>query len=165
MTVLIIAFTAFTLVLGAYLWWAFGWSRWKLYAASPLVAFVVLLTLVWTGGAELLSRPKPLALEWRRPAQAEVLAARFVEDVAIYLWLALPDGDEPRAYILPWSVEVAKQILEVLRKGGQERGVMVDRPFNLERSLEDRQAFHPPPQPKAQPKDDQGTPEIFRREL
>ena len=66
MTTLIIAFVAFTLVLGTYLWWAFGWSRWKLYTASPLAGFVVLLVIVWVGGAELLSRPKPLALEWRR---------------------------------------------------------------------------------------------------
>ena len=169
MTALIIAFAAFTLLLGFYLWWTFGWRRHEALdrlPGAPLAAFVSLIGLVWAGGGELLSRPKPLALEWRRPVQAEVLAARLVEGTAIYLWLALPDDGEPRAYVLPWSLGLARQIVEALRAGGQARGIMIDRPFDLEQSREDGETLlHPPPPPEAPPKDDQGTPEIFRRDL
>jgi hypothetical protein len=70
---------------------------------------------------------------------------------------------EPRAYVLPWSLEMAKQIAQAMEAGGQDRGILMDRPFRRERSLDDRPVFHPSPREKLPDKNGQGTPEIFRR--
>ena len=115
------------------------------------------------GGAELLSRSKPIHLEWRWFDTAELVGARLFEGEAIYLWLALPDIREPRAYVLPWSLEMAKEIAQAVEEGGQDRGILMDKPFRGEWGLDDRPTFHPPPREAPQDKDGQGTPEIFRR--
>jgi hypothetical protein len=154
-------FAGFSLLVGAYLWLAF--SSWRRRPAVCLVVFVVLLGGLWLGGAEMLARPKPVQLEWRAPEQTELLAARLFEGEAIYLWLALPETREPRAYVLPWSLEMAKQIARAMADGGQDRGILMERPFRRDRSLEDRSAFHPPPRDKPPDKGSQGTPEIFMR--
>ena len=39
-----------------------------------------------------------------------MLAADMREGEAIYLWLRMQDIAEPRAYVLPWSIEAAKQL-------------------------------------------------------
>ena len=161
MTWLATCFIGFTLVVGGYLWLAL--APWRHLPAASLTVFVMLLGGLWLGGAELLARPKPIHLEWRAPDQTELLAARLIEGEAIYLWLALPETREPRAYVLPWSLEMAKQIARAMEAGGQDRGILMDRPFRRERSLADRPTFNPPPQKKLLDKNGQGTPEIFRR--
>ena len=123
----------------------------------------MLLGGLWLGGAEMLARPKPIHLEWRAPDQTELLAARLLEGEAIYLWLALPETGEPRAYVLPWSLELAKQIARAMEEGGQDRGILMEQPFRAGRSLEDRPIFHPPPRERLANKNGQGVPEIFRR--
>ena len=58
---------------------------------------------------------------------------------------------------------MANEIARAMADGGQDRGILMDRPFRAERSLDDRPAFHPPPREKLPDKHGQGTPEIFRR--
>lgn len=161
MTWLTGTFVAFTLVLGLYLWLAA--SPWRRLPSAVLVAFGLLLAVTWLGGAELLARPKPIHLEWRAPDQVEVLAARLFEGRAIYLWLALAGESEPRAYVLPWDQQQAEELYRALRAGGQERGVVMRRPFGTDKGRDYRPRFHPPPQEAPTSKHDQGTPELFRR--
>jgi hypothetical protein len=91
------------------------------------------------------------------------MAARLLEGEAIYLWLTLPETREPRAYVLPWSLEMAIEIARAMEQGGQDRGILMEPPFRAERSLEDRPTFHPPPREERPDKNGQGSPEIFRR--
>ena len=104
---------------------------------------------------QLLSKPKPVDLEWWQSdaAEAEVLASRLVEDEAIYLWLQLPDVAEPRAYVLPWDRAGAEQLQQAMREAEQQGGgVQMRLPF--EPSLEERERkFYAPPQPALPPKD------------
>jgi hypothetical protein len=162
MTALLIGFVTFTLALGFYLWLCLPKrGRWT---GVGLVAFIALLGVVWFGGADVLARPKPTHLEWRQPGQAEIIAAKLQEDVAIYLWLILPDEAEPRSYVLPWDQEQAEQLLKAMREG-QERGVMMHKPFRSNRSLENRPTFHPSPQEAPPPRESQEPPKIFRKSL
>ena len=120
--------------------------------------FVVLIAVVYGGAIELLGRPKPLRLEWRDAADAQVLGALPVENQAIFVWLVMPDSPEPRAYALPWSVQTAQQLQDAQNEAAVNgTGVQMTMPF--ETSLDDREpAFYAMPQPAMPPKDQQGGP-------
>ena len=128
------------------------WGRqgvWVKFGALAIVA--ILLPSGYFGLTEMLSRPKPIALEMARTelAEANVLGAQMEENKAIYLWLALPDTGEPRAYTLPWDKKLARQLRDAERDANETgTPVRMRRPF--ENSLDDReQRFYaaPPPPP------------------
>ncbi len=122
--------------------------------------------VLYIGFADLLSRPKPVSLEWmqRSAKQAVVLGAKAVEDEAIYLWLQLPAVRDPRYYKLPWDRKLAEELQKAMREARQKGGsVVVKLPF--EPSLDRKEKmFHPLPQPAAPPKDiEPNNPELFQR--
>jgi hypothetical protein len=123
--------------------------------AAALAATMLFLPLAYASLVELLSKPKPVDLEWwlSHAADAEVLASRLVENEGIYLWLQLVDVAEPRAYVLPWDRASAEQLQQALREAEQQgSGVQMRLPF--EPSLDDREPkFYALPQPALPPKD------------
>jgi hypothetical protein len=126
--------------------------------------FVVLIAVVYGGCIELLGRPKPLRLEWRDAANAEVVSAVPVENKAIYVWLIMPDSSEPCAYVLPWSLQAAQQLQEAMSQA-EANGTAVRMTMPFESSLDDREPmFYAMPQPAMPPKDYQeGGPLIHRQ--
>jgi hypothetical protein len=133
---------------------------------TALSAAAVFLPIGYAGFAELLSRPKPVALEWwyANAEEATVLGARFEEDHAIHLWLQLPQVTEPRAYSLPWSRDLAEQLQTAQREADQNQtDVQMRLPF--EGSLDDQEPkFYAMPQPALPPKDAEGRPaQVYRR--
>lgn len=122
---------------------------------SALVTAVLFLPVTYISVVELLSRPKPIALEWKRPdfSEAKVLGADMREGESIYLWLRMPEVEEPRFYILPWDQELAKQLHGAQREAGA-RGTAVHAK-NLFRTNQDRQQpmFYALPQPAQPPKE------------
>ncbi len=143
------------------------WAR----VRRSLKIAVLSLTAVWLVVAyvslsELLSRPKPVDLEFVRAsvAEAEVLAGRIVEDEAIYLWLDLDELREPRAYRLPFDRDTAEELRKALEAGARD-GVGVRMRLPFEPSLDDGEPrFYAPPQPKLpmKPDDDGGGRAPFR---
>ena len=117
------------------------WAPRRLAIKSAALATAVqFLPVSYAALVDLLSKPKPVDLEWLQSdaAQAEVLASRLVEDEAIYLWLQLPDVAEPRAYVLPWDRGSAEQLQQAMREAEQNGGgVQMRLPF--EPSLEVRE--------------------------
>ena len=105
--------------------------------------------------ADLMSKPKPVALEWwhAKAAEATVVASTMHEGKGIYLWLQLPEIAEPRAYVLPWSREVADQLQKAMQEAEDSQSAVGMRlPF--EPSLDDREPrFYALPQPALPPKD------------
>jgi len=102
----------------------------------------------------LLSRPKPTDMEWlhRQMDQAQVLGTRLKEGEAIYIWLQMEGVKEPRAYVLPWDQQLAKQIHGAKREAESKgSALMMGKPFQS--SLENREKkFYVAPQPKLPPK-------------
>ena len=122
---------------------------------AALAAVVLFLPLAYASLVELLSKPKPVDLEWvlSGTTEAEVVASRLVEDRGIYLWLQLPDVFEPRAYVLPWDRTSAEQLQQALRDAEQQ-GSAVQMRLPFEPSLEERAPkFYALPQPALPPKD------------
>ena len=150
MTMVPLFYTAMVALAGAIAGLAL-WAR----VRRPVKALVLTLTAAWLvvaygALAELLSRPKPVDLEFARAAipEAEVLAGRVVEGEAIYLWLAFRADGEPRAYRLPFDRETAEELRKAMEEGDSSGGgVRMRLPF--EPSLDDGEPrFYAPPPPR-----------------
>jgi hypothetical protein len=125
--------------------------------------FLVLIAIVYGGAIELLGRPKPLRLEWRDAADAQVLSALPVENEAIYVWLIMPDASEPCAYVLPWSLQAAQQLQQAMSQAEAD-GTGVRMTMPVEPGLDDREPmFYAMPQPAMPPKDYQGGGLVYRQ--
>lgn len=128
------------------------WSRRRLAFRVGSVALLALTAAVAYGAFnDLLSRPKPAALEFSRPGieEVEVLGAALREGQGIYLWLRLPDVTEPRYYVLPWRLGLAEELQKTMREAERNRsGLIMRLPF--EKGLEERDVprFYAVPQPK-----------------
>ena len=117
---------------------------------SALVAAAMFIPLGYTSLSELMSRPKPVAMEWlrRELPEATLLGASMQENKAIYLWLRVPELDEPRAYVLPWNRKLAEQLQRAQREAKKNRnGVRVRRPFDGTEDPRERMFYAAPQQP------------------
>ena len=132
------------------------WAPRKLVAKLVALAlFAALLPLGFAGWSDLLSRPKPVTLEWLygKQDEATVLAGSFEEGRGIFVWLQIDGAEEPRAYSLPWSQEQAQQLQQAMRDAQSNgTGVRMRTPF--EPTLDPREPrFYATPQPALPPKD------------
>lgn len=107
-----------------------GWLK-----ISAILITALFLPLAYGSISELLSRPKPVSLEWARRAlpEAQLIGASMQEGKAIYIWLQTSETPEPRAYELPWNKETAKQLQRAQRLAKRSKnGVKIRRPFQAE---------------------------------
>lgn len=124
----------------------------------------LLMPLGYLALTDLSGRPKPVRDEWlaARTAEAEVLAFALQEGEAIYLWLRLPAIAEPRAYRLPWSLPLARQLRDG-QEAAQRAGTGLAMRLPFEPSLDDREPrVYPLPQPAAPPKELPPPPVVLR---
>ena len=89
--------------------WAPRMLRLKLTA---LGLCALLLPVTYLSFTELLGRPRPanIELSYTEFTDANVLATNLREGEAIYLWLQADGTSAPRAYVLPWDLNVARQL-------------------------------------------------------
>lgn len=127
------------------------WSPRRLWVkASAVLVSVGFMPIAYAGMADLLSKPKPVRLEWAQSATASatVLGAQIKEGQGIYLWLQLDGGAEPRYYKLAWDQDLAKQLQTAMREAEKSKsGLGMALPF--EKTLDpDKPKFYALPQPK-----------------
>lgn len=86
--------------------------------ASGLVVFVAIVGTSFFAFVELLGRPKPIdfASVGNATEAATVISSYYREEEAIYLWIRGNDEPEPRAYVLPWDIEAAKDLQKAKAK-------------------------------------------------
>ena len=143
------------------------WSRHRSWIRAGALAIAFLfLPLAYASYASLLSKPKPVDLEWwlGQADEATVLSSSIQEEVGIFLWLQLAEVAEPRAYVVPWNRDLAEQLQAAMREAEEQNGQLQMRlPF--EPSLdEDEPKFYAMPQPAMPPKDlDRQPPEIYQQ--
>ena len=125
----------------------------KLAAVLVTAAF---LPTAYATVTDLLSRPKPIGLEWSEDIvqEADVLAARIDEGEGIYLWLQVAHIHEPRAYVLPWDEKLARQLHKAQNKA-EEQGtdLRMRMPFKLSLDKEEPRFYAAPQEalPNKQP--------------
>lgn len=114
---------------------------------AAVLATGLFIPVAYAAVTDLLSRPKPAEIEWihRHAKDATVLGARIEEGKNIFLWLQLPEAEEPRAYVLPYSEELAKQ-LHGAQRDAKKAGTKtkMKRPFANRRDKEKPQFFAAP---------------------
>ena len=134
------------------------WSPRNLWIkVGALATTAAFLPVAYASVSVMLSRPKPIEMEWsrRQMADASVLGARLEEGKAIYVWLGLEGVDEPRAYVLPWDQELAKQ-LHGAQRNAEQAGTEVHMRSQFENSLDNRdQVFYAAPVPPPAEKQDE----------
>ena len=132
------------------------WAPRKLAVRVGAVAcFALLMPVAYAGFSDLLSRPKPVALEWwlGKAEEATVLGAQTQEPDSLFVWLQLDGAPEPRAYRLPWSQQMAQQLQQAL-EDAQRNGTAARMRLPFEPTLDRREPrFYAPPQPALPPKD------------
>lgn len=129
------------------------WSRRRLRVKlTALLIALLFLPAGYLALITLLGRPKPIDLEWtaHEPDDTVILASQMVEGEAIYLWAALPEIPEPRAFVLPWDEELAKQLHEAQRTAEDSGGtVHAKLPRGDQHQAGERMFYEAPPPPPA----------------
>jgi len=132
------------------------WSPRALWVKMGALALTALFVpLAYASVIELLSRPKPVELEWVRAgaAEAKVLGADLREGERIYLWLRVPGVDEPRSYVLPWDQKLAEQLHKAQREATEQgTDVRAKNLFKKTRKSEEKPVFYARPQEALPPK-------------
>lgn len=132
------------------------WAPRRLAAKLLAICLAALcIPAAYAATIDLLSRPKPVALEWwlQHAEEATVLGSQIHEGEGIHLWLQLDGALEPRAYVLPWDRETAEQLQAALSEA-HERGSELRMRMPFEQSLDNREPkFYAMPQPALPPKD------------
>ena len=141
------------------------WAPRRLWIkVCALGATLLFMPTAYASMMQLLSMPKPATYEWwhGQAGEATVLGSSMQEGKGIYLWLQLPDVPEPRAYVLPWSRNLAEQLQTAQREAEENRsGVQMRLPF--EPSLDDgERKFYAQPQPAPPPKDPAQPPQLYQ---
>lgn len=131
---------------------------------GALVTSCLFLPVAYAALSDLLSKPKPVALEWlnSQTEEATVLGSTMREGKGIYLWLQMANIEEPRSYVMPWSQEMAQQLQDAMEEAQeQESGVRMRLPF--EESLDNENPkFYALPQPAMPDKNEAlQSPEMF----
>jgi len=120
---------------------------------AALACATALLPIGYYGLNDILSRPKPVQLEavHNDIDQVQVLSSIMKEDEAIYLWLQIPEVEEPRSYKLPWSDAVAKELHKAQQEAEQSgTEVKMKKPFEKTMDSEEPVFYAtPPPAPPA----------------
>ncbi len=132
------------------------WSHRRLAVrVAALVVTALYLPFAWASLVDLLSRPKPLSLEWasEKMADATVVASVMREGEAIFIWLQLPDTPEPRAYALPWDEQRARELHEANREAEASNSQVRMRESDGQPLDEREGLFYAAPQPPPPPKE------------
>jgi hypothetical protein len=144
------------------------WAPRRLPAkAAALACAAAFVPLGYQGFGDLMSRPKPVDLEWwlGQAEEATVVASRMREGSGLYLWLELDGVPEPRAYRLPWDRKTAEELQAALEEAQRQGGGAVRMRLPFEPTLDrDEPRFYALPQPAAPPKDEAApAPEIYQQ--
>lgn len=131
---------------------------------GALITSAMFLPLAYAAMSDLLSKPKPVSLEWwhGRADEAAVLSSTIRENEGIFLWLQMAEVREPRSYVLPWSQELAQQLQDAMEEAREsDSGVRMRLPFEPSWDR-DEPKFYALPQPALPDKDELlQSPEIF----
>ena len=98
-----------------------------------LATAILFLPVAYASLVELLSKPKPIDLEWwlSEAAEAEVVAARQVENEGIYLCCSCPMSASRGPTSCPGTARSAEQLQQALREAQQKgSGVQMRLPLS-----------------------------------
>ena len=131
------------------------WSRRRRrMKVVALILVALFMPISYLAMVDLLSRPKPMSMEWSPPGKddAKLLGAKMEEDVAIYIWVQRDGAREPRAYKLPWSEEMARQLHESQRSAERDGSDVQVRMRKGQQQIDGERMFYAKPRQALPPK-------------
>lgn len=132
---------------------------------SLIVFTFIGIVIAYTSIIDSLSKPKRTTLEliYSGTDEAFLISSVMLENKGIFLWLQIPEVEEPRYYVMEWNEELAKELREAMKLAKEQgsAGVLVRRPFKMWGEEED-DIFHPIPQDNLPPKMGNQVPEVYR---
>jgi hypothetical protein len=135
--------------------WLAIWSRRDTWARPvAVVLFLAAMPTIALAAVESLGWHRPIALVWDLDqGEYRVLAAKMVQDKAIYIYIDDEARVEPRPLLLPWDNDTANAIQRAL--DGAPDGSEGEFMMSYEPSIDmTGQQFHAvPPEPAPPPKD------------
>ncbi len=93
--------------------WAAVFSRGRLWRkVVALLALIALVPAIYLAVSELLGLPKPASTAWLENfgEYRRLIAYDIHEDRAIYLWLDMADGTQPRVFSLPYDRDTVTRL-------------------------------------------------------
>lgn len=132
--------------------WLAVWSRSDTWGRSAaVVLFLAAMPTIGLAAVESLGWHRPISLAWDLDGgDYRVLAAKMVQDEAIYIYIDDETRMEPRPLLLPWDNDVANAIQRAL--DGAPDGAEGEFMMSYEPAIElNQQQFHPVPQAPALP--------------
>jgi hypothetical protein len=132
--------------------WLAIWSRRDTWGRpAAVVLFLAGMPTIALAAIETMGYHRPIELVWDMPeGDYRVLAAKMVQDKAIYIYIDDESRVEPRPIILPWDNDTANAIQRAL--DGAPDGSEGQFLMSYEPSLDmNEQQFHPLPQEPAPP--------------
>ena len=93
--------------------WVAVFSRGRLWRkVAALLALLALIPTTYVVVNELLGLPKPASTAWLQDLSnyRRVIGYDIREDKAIYLWLAMPDGQESRLFSFPYEAGTVSRL-------------------------------------------------------
>ena len=134
--------------------WLAIWSRRDTWGrAAAVVLFLAAMPTIGLAAVESLGWHRPIHLVWDLDGgEYRVLAAKLVQDEAIYIYIDDETRVEPRPLLLPWDNDTANAIQRAL--DGAPDGSEGEFMMSYEPSIDvNEQQFHPlPQQPVLPPK-------------
>lgn len=121
---------------------------------GALALAAMLMTSGYVGLTELMSRAKPVSLEWVRGqgGPLKVAASHLRENEAIYLWVVFDGETEPRAYRLPWNLAMAKQLRQAQGQAERRKSKVMMKSLKGKTENPTDRLFYAPPRPPPPPK-------------
>ena len=132
--------------------WLAIWSRRDTWGRpAAVVLFLAAMPTIGLAAVESLGWHRPIHLVWDLDGgEYRVLAAKLVQDEAIYIYIDDETRVEPRPLLLPWDNDTANAIQRAL--DGAPDGSQGEFMMSYEPSLDvSEQQFHPLPQQPALP--------------
>ena len=135
--------------------WLAIWSRRDTWARpAAVVLFLAAMPTIAMAAVESLGWHRPIAFAWDLDqGDYRVLAAKMVQDKAIYIYIDDDKRVEPRPLLLPWDNDTANAIQRAL--DGAPDGSEGEFMMTYEPSIDvtDQQFHAVPPEPSLPPKD------------
>lgn len=91
-----------------------------------VIALGLMATVGYLAVIELQGRPRPIAFDMFAAQEREVLAFRFIEGEAIFLWTS--GEGEPMSWRLPWNAEQARKLYSLTEEAKERGGNVMLRP-------------------------------------
>lgn len=126
--------------MGALVWSCLPITSWRVASTAIFAAMTV---SAYVAVVESTGQPKPLMMEWRNIADAEMVGLSWNEEQhKVYVWVMV--GDQPIAYSLPWPAD--KKRMGELQDKWRRRGSTGDE-FQLQMDGEVAKVVPPKPMP------------------